>query len=53
LVGLKERKTEQLFHGRRGQRLILFDGERGKAMSGLRGDNDTSATAGDDTAELF
>ena len=53
LVGLKEGKTEQLFHGRRGQRLVLFDGERRKAMPGLRRDDDASATAGDDIAELF
>ena len=53
LVGLKKGKTEQLFHGRRGQRLILFDGERGKAMPRLRRDDDTGATAGDDVAELF
>ena len=53
LVRLKEGKTKQLFHGCRGQRLILFDAERGKAMAGLRGDDDTSATARDDAAELF
>jgi hypothetical protein len=39
--------------GCRGQRLVLFDSERGKAMPGLRGDDDTSATARDDAAELF
>ena len=53
LVGLKEGKTEQLFCGRRGQRLVLFDAERGKAIPGLRGDDDPGSTAGDDVAELF
>jgi hypothetical protein len=52
-VGLKERKTEQLFHRCCGQCFILFDGEWGKTMPGLRGDDDTSATASDDIAELF
>ena len=53
LVGLKEGKTEQFFHRCCGQGFILFDGERGQTMPGLRGDDDTSATAGDHVAELF
>jgi hypothetical protein len=53
LVGPKEGKTEQLFRGRRGQRLVLFDAERGKAMPGLRRDDDPGPTAGDDVAELL
>lgn len=53
LVGLKERKIEQLLHRCCGQRFILFDGEWGEAMPGLRRDNDTCATAGDDIAELL
>jgi hypothetical protein len=53
LVGPKEGKTEQLFRGRRGQRLVLFDGERGEAVPGLRRDDDPGPTAGDDVAELL
>jgi hypothetical protein len=53
LVGLKEGKIEQIFHGCRGQRLILFKGERGKAMPGLRCDDDARTTPGNDIAELF
>jgi hypothetical protein len=53
LVGLKEGKIEQLFRGRRGQRFVLFDAERGKAMPGLRRYDDPGPTAGDDVAELL
>jgi hypothetical protein len=52
-VELKEGKIEQLFDRCRGQRLVLFDGERGKAMPGLGCDDDASPTARDDVAELF
>ena len=53
LVGLKERKTEQLLHWCCGQCLILFDGKRRETMPRLRRDNDTRATMGDDITELF
>ena len=53
LAGLEEGKAEQLLDGRRGQRFVLFDGERGQAVPGLRRDDDPRAAAGDDVAELL
>jgi hypothetical protein len=34
LVGLEERKVEQLLHGRRRQRVVLLDGERRQTVPG-------------------
>jgi len=53
LVGLKEGKTEKLFHRCCGQRFILFDTERRRAMTGLRRDHDARPTARDDVAKLL
>ena len=53
LVELKEGKAEQLLRGCGGQRLVLFDGEGGKSMPGLRRDDNACAPASDDIAERF
>ena len=53
LIGLKEGKTEQLFHRRCCQCFVLFDRERRQAMTGLRRDDNTSTATGDDIAEFL
>ena len=53
LIGLKEGKIEQLFHGCRSQRLVLFGRERRKTVPRLRCDDDRLAATCDDFAELF
>jgi hypothetical protein len=53
LVGLQERKVEELLHGRHRQRLILLNGKRRQSVPGLRGDHDPRAARSDDVAERF